>query len=147
MAEYCTDDDLVELRPDILNLGVSGWDEQIEEAGKVIDRALQAKWYKAQADEYGLDWREEPFDRDKLLNAAEQLTRLGTYKSLELAYLHLMKNQVEDAFRTQMLLFQKLYARELEEVLLAGLDYDWDASGALASSETLAPRIRRLERC
>lgn len=147
MAEYCTDDDLVKLRPDILNLGVSGWDDQIEEAGDVIDRALESKWYRARAEEYGIDWRETQFSRDNLKNAASQLTRLGCYKTLELAYLHLQKNQVSDAFREQMLLFQKLYARELEEVLVSGLDYDWDASGALSADEKLAPRIRRLVRC
>lgn len=143
MAEYCDDDDLLAIRPDVLKLGVDSWDDQIIEAGRVIDRALDSKWYRDAAAEVGVDARKTPFDRAKLRNADTQLKRLGSYKSLELAYLHLMKNQVDDAFNNQMTIFGKLYSKELIEVLAAGLDYDFDASGGLSYDEKHIPRTRR----
>ena len=146
MAEYCTNADLVKIRPDILDLGVTDWADQILEAGKVIDRAIEARWYRTVAKEYNIDPRETPFDRALLLTAEGQTTRLGSYKTLELVYLFLMKNRADDAFEKERLLFQKMYRDELEEVLISGLDYDWDEDDDIASSEKNQPQMRRLER-
>jgi hypothetical protein len=148
MADYCTDDDLAEVRPKILDLGVSGWDDQIAEATAVINRALEVRWYRTACREYSLDYREYAFDPDLLLNAGTQLTRLGTYKALQLAYLHLAKDAPDaDAFERQAKNFEKLYTTELAEVLAQGLDYDWDASGAIDTTEARMPGMRRLKRC
>lgn len=148
MASYCTEEDMEKIRPKIMELGVDGWDDQIAEADAIIDRALETRWYRQAAAEYSVDYRATPFARANLLSAAVECTRLGAYKSLQLAYLHLMKDAPDaDAFERQAKTFAKLYATELSEVLATGLSYDWDASGDLADTEKSMPVKRRLARC
>lgn len=148
MANYCVDADLVKIRPNILSLGVSAWTDQATEATSIINRAIEARWYKMACSNAGLDHRETPFDADLLLNAATQLKRLACYKTLELAFLYLMKDSPEpDAFEREHNTFAALYKTELGEVLGAGLDYDWDQTGDLAYTEKAIPVMRRLKRC
>jgi len=147
MADYCDDDDLVAQRPKILSLGVATWATQIAEATTIINRALETRWYRQACREYELDYRAYAFDPDLLLNAADQLTRLGTFKSLELAYMVLQKDSPEaDAFERHAGSYRKLYGTELAEVLAQGLDYDWDDSGAIGDTEKRMPSMRRLKR-
>jgi hypothetical protein len=148
MADYCVDADLVKIRPNILSLGVADWDDQRAEATSIINRALTSRWYTMACDNAGLDHRETPFNQDLLLNAATQLTRLGCYKTLELAYLYLITDSPEpDGFERDSKNFGKMYSTELAEVLGGGLDYDWDESGDLAYTEKAIPVMRRLKRC
>jgi hypothetical protein len=148
MANYCTEDDLEKKRPNIMQLGVDGWDDQLAEADDIIDRAIEARWYRAACSEYNLDYRETPFDRTKLLNAAAEVTRLAVYKTLKLAYMHLQKDKGEaDPFERQAANYRKLYVNELAEVLAAGLSYDWSDSGDLDYTEKSMPAVRRLARC
>lgn len=147
MADYCTNDDLVSLRPNILLLGVADWGTEITEATTMINRAIETRWYRQACREYSLDYREYAFDADLLLNAAEQLTRLCTYKALQLAYQKLQKDSPEaDAFERQAKNYSKLYTTELADVLAQGLDYDWDDSGAIGDTEKRMPSMRRLKR-
>lgn len=143
---YHDHSDLEDIRPDILNYGVSDFTERMEEAEGIINRTLDAQWYRKVAANTGIDWTETPFNSELVLNTG-QLTRLACYKSLELIYLFLMKESPEpDAFERQMLMFQKLYKQELSEVLLAGIDYDFDESGDISSDERSQPSVRRLVR-
>jgi len=138
--------DLTDIRPEILNYGVTDFSERMEESESIINRALDAKWYRKVAAEAGVDYTETPFDPELVISAS-QLTRLACYKSLELIYLHLMKEFPEpDAFERQMGIFAKLYKDELAEVLLAGISYDFDESGDISSDERSLPVIRRLVR-
>lgn len=146
MADYCSEDDLVAIRPDILDLGVADWSTHITEAGTIIDRVIDAQWYRGLAVENGIDWRETPFDRDKLLNAATQLKRLACYKTLELAFLYVMKHAIEDAFERERKLFRELYTDELSDVLIYGLDYDWDDDASIDAGESVIASVRRLTR-
>lgn len=142
---YHSNEDLVSVRPNIFNFGKEDFTEQMEESESIINRVLEARWYRNVATNYSVDWRSTPFDSTLLLNADTQLRRLATYKSLELIYLYLMKESREpDAFERQSGTFKKLYQNELNEVLLSGLDYDWDETGSLAADETYLPRVRRL---
>lgn len=146
MAEYCSDDDLIEVRPDVLDLGVSSFDDQIEEAGLLIDRVLESRWYRPIQKNQGVDWRTTQFNRDSLLSMTSQLKRLGVFKTLELAFTILMKHRKEDAFDDERKLFKEKYLEELEEVLLFGIDYDWDDDDELQDAERAIPEVRRLTR-
>lgn len=146
MAEYCSESDLITIRPKILNLGVTDWTDQIVEAGSIIDRAIDVRWYRRVAEDNDVDWRVYKFDRDLLKNVDTQLKRLACYKTFELCFMYLMKHRADDAFEKERKLFSELYKEELQEVLLSGLDYDWDDDD-LDTEETLVPRIRRLMRC
>jgi len=147
MADYCDSDDLVALRPNILLLGVASWATEITEATTIINRALEVRWYRQACREYSLDYRQYEFDPALLLSAAAQLTRIGTYKTLQLAYQKLQKDAPEaDAFERQAKNYAKLYGTELSDVLAQGLDYDWDDSGAIGDTEKRMPSMRRIKR-
>jgi hypothetical protein len=144
-THYSTDEDIVKIRPNVLTVGVSDWQTQHEESFDIINRALIGKWYKAIADEYGVDWRVTPFDPD--LVDIDQVRRLASYKALELLYLYLMKDSPEaDGFEREMTLFRNRYNDELMEILAIGINYDWDESGTIEPDETYQPKIRRLQR-
>ena len=145
MADYCSESDLVKIRPSILDLGVTDWSDVITEAGEIIDRAIEVRWYRRIAEENQVNWRTTRFDRDLLKSADTQLKRLGCYKTLEGAFMYLMKHRADDAFEKERKMFSELYKEELREVLLSGLDYDWD-DDELDSDEILVPRVRRLVR-
>jgi len=142
---YSTDDDLVMIRPNILELGISCWEDQHKEAFKVINRILIGRWYKQMALEYGVDWRETEFDPE--LVDKDQLVRLSCYKTLEFAYLYLMKDSPEpDGFEREMELFRKRFADELQSVLAEGVTYDWNKDDSISSDERYAISGRRLLR-
>jgi len=145
MANYCEESDLIAIRPKILELGVTDWDTQITEACNIMDRAIEVRWYRRIAEENSVDWRVTRFDRDLLKSSDTQLKRLACYKSLELAFMYLMKHRADDAFEKERKMFSELYKEELQEVLLSGLDYDWDDDD-LDDDEILVPRVRRLMR-
>lgn len=145
---YSDDDDLTKIRPKIMEYGVGKWDDQRTEAEGIINRALEVGWYREEAEHLGVDWRDYPFDNSLMLDAATQLNRLSCYKTLELAYMHLMKDSPEpDGFERQMTLFAKRYSEELKAVLADGINYDWDESGVLGALEKRRPARRRLKRC
>jgi len=146
MAEYCSESDLIKIRPKILELGITDWSDQIAEAGVIIDRAIEVKWYRRVAEDNDVNWRTTEFDRDLLKSYATQVKRAACYKSLELIFMYLMKHRADDAFEKERGMFSKLYKEEMQEVLIAGLDYDWDDDD-LDSDEISVPRIRRLQRC
>lgn len=145
---YCRDEDLVALRSNILDFGIDSWKDQRDEAMAIIDRALDAGWYRQEAEHLGVDWRKYPMDRTLFLNAESQLKRLACYKALELAFRYLMKESPEpDSFERMKDMYKEEYQSELKAVLNAGLDYDWDGSGALTAYEKSRPVRRRLSRC
>jgi len=147
MANYCDDSDLVDKRPKILTYGVSTFEDQITEATSIINRIIEARWYREAAGNFGYDYRETQFDPDNLLDSETQLKRLAVFKSLELAYELLMKDAPDqDGFERQMNNFAKKYKEELAIVLDVGLNYDWDAGGAITSDERYQKSARTLER-
>lgn len=145
---FCTEEDLVAERANIMNFGVSSWDDKIVAAAAIVTRDLDLYWYRGATDNHRIDWREFPFDID-LLWSSPEVKRLAVYKSLELIYRFLRKDSPpdQDAFEPQMKLYGKLYSDELKSVCAFGLDYDWDASGAISEEERTQPTMRRLTRC
>ena len=147
MSNYSDDDDLIKIRTNILSLGVTDWEDKHIESKEIIDRAIASKWYRTVASDNNIEYLTVPFDSDFLLNDGEQLKRLSCYKTLQLIYLDLTKETPEeDGLERQSNNFAKLYASELKEVLSAGLDYDWDRSGAISFDEKEQTKKRRLRR-
>lgn len=145
---YSTDTDIVAIRPNILDLGISNWDDKHEDAFAVINRALTSKWYKSVAYDMGVsDWRDPGFNSD--LVDTDQVVNLSCYKTLELIYLYLMKDSPEpDGFERQMKIFRGLYNDEWKELLAVGINYDWDEDDVIgASDEKYVPSRRGLVRC
>lgn len=145
-TKYCEDADLINIRPNILELGVASWDTQSIDAFDIINRTLIAKWYKNVALEHDIiDWRTTPFDPDKV--DEEQVKRMACYKTLELAYMHLMKDSsTADGFERETDFFRDRYNEELTIILGLGVNYDWDADDTISDDEKYEPQIRRLVR-
>ena len=142
---YSNDQDLLKIRPKILSHGETDWEEQHVEAYDIINRELEARWYKQHADDEGIDWKDTPFNPS--LVDASYLRRLACFKALELIYRFLMTDTPDPSgFERHMEYFAEEYERELQKVLVLGLGYDWDASGRIESDERLRPRYRRLMR-
>lgn len=141
---YVTETELQAIRPDILSYGVTDWTDVIFRAETRIWRILEARWYRERASDFSIDPNETVFDPE-FLKDPDQVRDLITFKSLEFAYLYLMKDRGEaDAFERQHLLFQKMFKDELSNVLAAGLDYEWGTG--YAEDERMVPRKRRLTR-
>ena len=156
VGAYTDDDDIVEIRHDILSFGVASFESNPDlhtEAKRQIDRALDFGWYRQEAENrYAnltlvADWRTYPFDPAKMLNAATQITRLAALKVIELAFAYL-KKEAEDNFAMLEKQFREEYARELADVLKQGIDYDWNSNATIESTETKQVRnFRTLSRC
>ena len=141
---YVTETDLEKIRPDILNYGVTDWEDQIFRAETHVFRILEARWYRENSDDYGINPSTYPFDPE-LLKDPDQVKLLISYKVLENIYLYLMKDSPNaDPFERQSETFRKLFKDELATVLTSGLDYEWGSGDAAA--ERMVPRRRRLIR-
>lgn len=144
MANYSTDEDLLRIRPGILQYG-EDWEDKHVAAKQIIDRELEAHWYRENAANWNIDPTDVPFDSS--LVDRTYLVRLSAYKTLELIYTAIMLDTAQpDGFKDQRAIFAELYKEELSRILATGLGYDWDSSGAVEPDERLQPRYRRLKR-
>jgi hypothetical protein len=145
MANYSTDDDLLEIRRDILSLGISDWDLQHEQAKTFIDRDLETRWYRKEALNRGVDYNTDRYSNLLLLDTT-QLTRLSCYKVLELAFLFIGHEYEADPSAKKSDMFAKLYNDEFDRVIDFGLQYDWDEDSSLDDYEDLRGSARTLTR-
>ena len=149
---YCTDADMASYRPNIMDLGKEDWEDQREEAFSMINRVIEARWYRKVAQEMGIsfsnilvDTSHIPFDPDKVKTGF--LTRLEAFKALELAYMFLKKDSPQsDGFERNEKTFRDRYNEELELILSIGVEYDWDDSGEVEQDERYIRQPRRLVR-
>lgn len=141
---YSTDSDLAEVRSNIMGHGVADWSTQRTEAERQINRSLRIRWYTEAAIARGLDPTETAFDPNKA--SADQLKMASVFKTLELAYLHIANDATENPFLEQSSYFAKRYEDELKSILSDGVDYDWDDSGDITSTEKASRPARRLQR-
>ncbi len=142
---YCVDTDLVKYRSNIMDLGVVSWENQREEAYEMINRVISARWYRGASKVMGYDYRFTPFDSDLVMN--DNLKRLECFKALELAYMILKKDgPKQDGFERAESSFRDRYNEELESVLAAGVDYDWDGDGEQNDDEHTIRVSRRIVR-
>lgn len=145
IVAYSTDEDLLEIRSNILSLGVDSWEEQHQKAFGIINRAIINKWYKEAAKDYSLDYRDAEFSPDLVEEGF--LTELSCYKTLELIYLQLMKDSPQqDGFGRNREIFRDLYNEELREILASGISYDWDGDSSIVDTEKYQRVPRRLTR-
>lgn len=140
---YSKDSDLVKVQKDILTLSENGtWLDQAKEAEVLINRDLNASWFKAAANVQNSN---ADFDPD-LIEPIEQLTRLSVFKTLELAYLLIIQDALEDPFREKMKLFAAKYKEELNFLISEGITYDWDDDGTEDVTESNYLNARLLVR-
>lgn len=116
------------------------------EAMEDIDRIIEVKWFKPRVRErYGRDIEflsgNLDFDPDLMLNAGTQLRKASVYRVLG-AYVcpKLSKaTRSADSWEKRAEEFNKRFDEEIERVLSAGIDYDWDRSGEVEDDENRIP--------
>jgi hypothetical protein len=144
MATYCEDADMVAVRANILNLGVTTWLTERTEAYDHINKLILVRWYRPAAIAKGLDPDTSPFDPTKI--DEDQIKRCAVFKSLELAYMKLMKEDADgDGFERFMDKFANEFIKCFDLELALGLKYDWDNDGE-TSDEYYVTTPRRLYR-
>jgi len=76
----------------------------------------------------------------------DQLVRLSTYKTLELAFLFLEHEYESDPFSTSRGNFRTLYDEELAKLTSVGIRYDWNEDGTFSDPEVMTKSPRVLQR-
>jgi hypothetical protein len=128
-------------------LGVVSWSSTHYKARDVINRDIEAGWYRKASEREGVDYNLTPFSSSRMLNWRNQLKDLSVYKVLELSYEYLAKDIKEDAFLYLSDKYSKKYESELKRVIRAGIDYDWNFDDSIDSDEKSYQRLtRRLQR-
>lgn len=154
---YSNDEDLLERRSNITNLGIAEWQLIHYKSRDIINRDIEAGWYRQACEATGkrnyniplsyIDYRTTPFVPARMLNWIIQLKDLSVFKTLELVYEYLSKDVEEDVFMKLSDRYKKKYNDELKRVIKAGIDYDWDADSIIDTEEISYQRLtRRLSR-
>lgn len=146
MPAFSTDEDLLRIRPSVLDHGIDDLAALHEEAHDLIVELLEAQWYPARAEDEGINPDVTPFDETRLTTT--RLRRAACYKVLELLYGQLAKATPEpDGFERLSTKYEKKFDTEFQRIMSIGLDYDWNQGGAVAQDERFRSRLRRLRRC
>lgn len=145
MTTYCTDEDLKVYRSEIMEMGVTSWEDQRNLAYAAINRLVISRWYNRNAPDQGIDPYVTPFDPELVKEG--EFRQLECFKTLELAYMILMKDDPEpDGFERNMGLFARQYGNEFDSLISSGIDYDWDSSGVIETDEKQIRAPRRILR-
>jgi len=144
MANYATETNMETLCPQIMEGGIADFEDQLTEASRRVDRDL-LEWYRRESERRGVDSEDYPFDRD--LVDDDDVTVLCAMKGIELAAEVLTSHDPDGDVWSQIRdHYADEYAKELKQILLVGVEYDWDESGTVESDELPVRRRRRLKR-
>ena len=134
-----TDEELLKYQPDILEYGINEYTTEHERAREDIIRKLRSQWWnKAKSSPHfeGSSLYAE-LDDTKLNEA--QFTRCAVYLVLaEYVLPQLTKwnaNGDEDKFQVMMKHYKTKFNEEFAQILLDGVDYDFDNDGTVQDNE------------
>ena len=135
---YSTDQNLQELVPDILQLGIDNFATEHYKAAEDIRRNLRIDWW----DKRGLKG-----EMDNSLLVSAQFTRLSTYLVLWKYALPQLTNWVQDDRFLKMIDFYKArHGEEYSDVLRDGIEYDEDDDDDISEKERQPVHSGRLYR-
>ena len=141
---YSYDVDLLNIRPQAMSYGIDDFSEFHREAKDTVDRYLASSWYPLNCVINGYSTSNTRFDPALLTNPRPRLRMAASYLALSFIYEFLSKDSEDCPFRAQADRYVLKYNAEIDEVIKAGLEYDWD-SVAVLESEGGRP-VRRLVR-
>jgi hypothetical protein len=134
---YSSDADLVELIPDILDLGIASFTAEHTTAEEDIQRELRIRWWPRKN-------ISGEMDNSKLTGT--QFKTTSAYLVLWRYALPQLTNWVDnDRFGNMIDFYKARYSEELDAVLADGVEYDEDGDGAVKEDERL-PLSQRLDR-
>lgn len=135
---YSADTDLVELLPDILDLGITEFTAEHVQAASDIERELLGSWW-------GKKGISGDLDPTKL--TASQFKLASCYLVLWKYALPQLTNWVDgDRFQNMIEFYRARYGEEMAAIMAAGVEYDEDASGTVEESEKASIGAGRLIR-
>ena len=135
---FSTDSDLVNLVPDILQLGITAFTDEHARAEADIKRELRIKWWDKKGIEGELD--------DTLLTDS-QFTRCASYLVLWKYALPQLTNWVDgDRFQSMIDFYRSRYGEEIESILRDGVEYDANDDSVVSNEEKKSIHSGRLSR-
>ena len=135
---FSTDSDLVNLVPDILQLGITSFTDEHARAEADIKRELRIKWWDKKGIEGELD--------DTLLTDT-QFTRCASYLVLWKYALPQLTNWVDgDRFQNMLDFYRSRYGEEIESILRDGVEYDANDDNVVSNEEKKSIHSGRLSR-
>ena len=124
---FSTDEDLVKIIPDILDLGIFSFASEHAKAEEDIKREIRNRW-----------WPRTGFkgEMNADLLTDSQWTRANSYLVLWKYVLPQLTNWVQgDRFREMIPFYRDLYNQEIESVLKDGIEYDFNEDGIIQDTE------------
>ena len=135
---FSTDSDLVNLIPDILDLGIDSFSTEHSNAENDIIRELRIGWW----DKKGLSG-----ELNKAYLTDSQFTRCSAYLVLWKYALPQLTNWVDgDRFQSMITFYKSRYGEELDSILRDGVEYDADNDSVVTEEEKKSIHSGRLNR-
>lgn len=140
--------DIQEYEPDILNYGISNFDDALSKAEEDVKRYLRINWWPTvQFGKYDIVLVQNQ-EMDATLLTESQLTRATVYCALGYyIFPRLSKFEPDlDVFNVKLDYYKKMYAEEIDLVIRDGVEYDADNNNTIENAEKVPNYFLRLKR-
>jgi len=135
---FSTDADLLNLVPDILELGIESFNREHAKAQADIERELRVKWW----DKKGLSG-----ELNNTYLTDTQFSRCSAYLVLWKYALPQLTNWVDgDRFQSMIDFYKSRYGEELDMILRDGVEYDANNDSVIVQEEKKSIHSGRLAR-
>lgn len=135
---FSNDSHLIDIQPDILDLGIDTFYEEHARAEAEIKREIRGTWWPRTGYTGEMD--------DSLLTDS-QWTRASAYLVLWKYALPQLTNWVDgDRFREMIGFYRDMYTQELNAIFADGVEYDYDEDGSVSTEEKSTKVQTRLTR-
>ena len=145
-----TDNDLLKYQPEILNYGIDEFTAEHEKAREDILRKLRSEWWNKAKNYNSFPGNNRYAEMDATKLTESQFTRVAVYRVLSDYILpQLTKWNTEgdeDKFQVMMTHYQRRFKTEFAEILMDGVEYDFDNDGTVQDDEREAIHSVRLVR-
>jgi Zn/Cd-binding protein ZinT len=145
-----TDDDLLKYQPEILNYGIDEFTEEHAKARADILRKLRSEWWNKAKTYNAFPGNSKYAEMDETKLTESQFNRVAVFRVLSeyvLPQLTKWNNEnEEDKFQVMMKHYEKRYKTEFAEILLDGVEYDFDGDGTVQDDERGSIHSKRLTR-
>ena len=124
---FSTDNDLSDIVPDILDLGINSFYEEHAKAEADIKREIRKTWWAVTG---------RAGEMDDTLLTSTQWTRAAAYLVLWKYALPQLTNWVDgDRFQNMISFYKDMYHQEMQSVFADGVEYDFDEDGTVQNDE------------
>jgi hypothetical protein len=149
VATFATISAVQEYEPNILDYGISNFDDALTKAQGDVERFLRIHWWPTkQIGKYDLSIIGSFVEMNAELLTEAQLTRATVYCALGYyIYPRLSKFEPDlDVFQLKMDYYKKAYSEEIDLVVRDGVEYDLNNDNSVSNSEKATEYFLRLKR-